>query len=143
MDQGGMRIGEVLKLQAKDVKGRRLNIVGPKSGRQLEVAFILRKVIDRLKHFIESSGYEQDDRIFPFHYSAARNVVKKAGHLVGIELRAHDLRRHAAAYASKTGAPLEIISKVILRHSSLSTTQRYLGKVSDAEAIRWIESIYG
>ena len=38
--------------------------------------------------------------------------------------------------------PIEIVSKVILRHSNLATTQRYLGKVTDAEAIRWIENLY-
>ena len=48
----------------------------------------------------------------------------------------------AATDASRTDAPLEIVSKVILRHANLSTTQRYLGKVSDVEAIRWIEQIY-
>ena len=35
------------------------------------------------------------------------------------------------------------MSKVILRHSNLSTTQRYLGKISDSEATRWIENLYG
>jgi integrase/recombinase XerD len=39
--------------------------------------------------------------------------------------------------------PIEIVSKVILRHANLATTQRYLGKVSDVEAIRWIENIHG
>ena len=75
-------------------------------------------------------------------YTGARAVVKKAGLLVGINLNPHDLRRHAATFASRSGAPLEIVSKVILRHANLSTTQRYLGKVSDTEAIRWIENIY-
>ncbi len=37
---------------------------------------------------------------------------------------------------SQAGTPLEIVSKVILRHANLSTTQRYLGKVSDTEALR-------
>lgn len=32
-------------------------------------------------------------------------MVKKAGQLVGIELRPHDLRRHAATYASRSGTP--------------------------------------
>ena len=36
----------------------------------------------------------------------------------------------------------EIVRKVILRHANLSTTQRYLGKVSDVEALRWIENVY-
>ncbi len=55
----------------------------------------------------------------------------------------HDLRRHAATYASRSGVPVEIVSKVILRHANLFTTQRYLGKVSDVEAVRWIENLYG
>ncbi|SDO67730.1 Phage integrase family protein [Desulforhopalus singaporensis] len=70
-------------------------------------------------------------------------MVKKAGQLVGIELKRHDLKRHAATYASQSGTPIEIVSKVILRHADLSTTQRYHGKVNDAEAIRWIETLYG
>jgi len=35
------------------------------------------------------------------------------------------------------------ISKVLLRHSNLSTTQIYLGEVSDVEAIRWIDNLHG
>ena len=70
-------------------------------------------------------------------------VVKKAGEIVGIHLKPHDLRRHAATYASRPGMPIEIVSKVVLRHSNLATTQRYLGKVTDLEAMRWIENLYG
>jgi len=70
-------------------------------------------------------------------------AVIKAGKLVGIKLRPHDLRRHAATFASRAGTPLEIVSKIVLRHSNLSTTQRYLGKVRDIEAMRWIDSIHG
>ncbi len=66
----------------------------------------------------------------------------RAGKMVGVKISPHDLRRHAATYASRSGTPIEIISKVILRHSNLSTTQRYLGKVSEAEAMRWIEKLY-
>jgi len=61
---------------------------------------------------------------------------------VNIHLRPHDLRRSAATYASRSGVPLEIVSKVILRHSNLSTTQMYLGKISDTEAMKWIENLY-
>jgi len=38
---------------------------------------------------------------------------------------------------------IEIVSKVILKHANLSTTQRYLGTVSDVEAMRWIDNLYG
>ena len=70
-------------------------------------------------------------------------MVVKVGEMVGVNLRLHNLRRHAATYASRSGIPIEIVSKVILRHADLSTTQRYLGKVSDLEAIRWIENLHG
>jgi hypothetical protein len=46
-------------------------------------------------------------------------------------------------YASRSGVPIEVVSKVILRHANLSTTQRYLGKNSDTEATRWVENLYG
>ena len=54
---------------------------------------------------------------------------------VDIELGPHDLRRHAATYASRSGTPIEIVRKVILRHADLSTTQRYFGKVNDSTLI--------
>jgi len=84
---------------------------------------------------------QSNDRIFPISYEAARIMVIKSGKLVGVKIRPHDLRRHSAAYASRSGIPIEIISKVILRHANLSTTQRYPGTISDIEVIRWIENI--
>jgi hypothetical protein len=47
-------------------------------------------------------------------------MVIKSGKLVGVKLRPHDLRRHSATYTSRSGVPIEIISKVILRHANLS-----------------------
>jgi len=141
MSRGAMRVGEVLNITHRDIEERKITIRDPKSGKEAEVVFIPQKVADRLKEYIRDKRIEPDQRIFPITYPAARAVVKKAGKLVGINLKTHDLRRHAATYASRSGTPLEIISKVILRHANLSTTQRYLGKVSDTEAMRWIENL--
>src|SRR5512139_1894868 len=143
MARGGMRIGEVLKMRALDIQGRKIILPSPKSGRESEVAFIPQKVADRLKEYANESGVAADRRLFPMSYNAVRMMVQKAGRLVGIELRPHDLRRHAATFASRSGTPIEIVSKVIMRHSHLSTTQRYIGKVTDVEAMRWIENLYG
>ena len=143
MARGGMRVGEVLKLTPNDVEDRKIFIRDPKSGKEMEVVFIPKKVADRLKEYIQDKGIKPDERIFPITYSAARMVVIKAAELVGINLRPHDLRRHAATFASRAGTPLEIVSKINLRHSNLSTTRIYLGKVSDIEAMRWIDSIHG
>ena len=115
-----MRVGEVLKLTPKDIEDRKAIIQDPKSGKEAEVAFLPLKVADRLQKYISDNGIGPDDRIFPITYAAARIMVKKAGDLVRIHLRTHDLRRHAATYASRSGTPLEIVSKILLRHSSLS-----------------------
>ena len=138
-----MRVGEVLKLTPKDIEDRKAIIRDPKSGKEAEVAFLPQKVADRLQKYIRDNGIEPGDRIFPITYAAARIVVKKAGDLIGIHLKPPDLRRHAATYASRSGTPIEIVSKILLRHSSLSITQIYLGKISDAEAIRWIDNLHG
>ena len=143
MARGGMRVGEVLKLTPNDAEDRKIFIRDPKSGKEMELVFIPQKVADRLKEYIRDKGIGPDERIFPITYAAARMVVIKAGKLVGSKLRPHDLRRHAATFASRAGTPLEIVSKIVLRHSNLSTTQRYLGKVSDIEAMRWIDNIHG
>ena len=142
MARGGMRVGEVLKLRAADILDRKLILNDTKGGKEQELIFIPQKVADRLKEYVRAINAGPNKKIFPICYGAARAMVKKAGQVVGIRLRPHDLRRHAATFASRSNVPLEIISKVILRHRNLSTTQIYLGKVSDTEAIRWIENLY-
>ncbi len=143
MARGGMRISEVLKLTPNDIDDRKLILRDPKSGRQQEVVYIPQKIADRLKRYIRDKGVGLHERIFPITYAAARMIARKAGRMICIHLRPHDLRRHAATFASRSSVPIEIVSKVTLRHGNLSTTQRYLGKVSDIEAMRWIENLYG
>ena len=143
MSRAGMRISEVLKLTPNDIDGRKLTLRHPKSGRDKELVYIPQSLSTRLVDYILANCLKDDERIFPITYTTARDMVRKAGKIVDIVLRPHDLRRFAATYASRSGTPIEIVSKIILRHANLSTTQRYLGKVSDVEAMRWIENLYG
>jgi integrase/recombinase XerD len=142
MARGAMRIGGVLTIVPDDIAERKILLREPKSGREQEIIFIPQKVDDRLKDYVKTRNIGLHERIFPICYEAARSVALKAGRLVGIHLGPHDLRRHAATCASRSGMPLKIISKIILRHSNLSTTQIYLGRISDSEALKWIETIY-
>ena len=125
MARGGMRVGEVLKIRPIDVHDRKITLPDPKSGKESEVVFIPQKVADRLKDYIKEKGIEPEQRIFPITYNAARVMVKKAVKAVGIHLRPHDLRRFCATYASRAGTPIEIISKILLRHVHLSTTKSF------------------
>ncbi len=100
MDRGGIRVGEVLKLKAKNVHGRKLILSYPKSGNQTEMVFIPKKVADRLREYISSVKIEDGNSIFPVGYTRAREIVQNAGKMINVNLNQHDLRRHAATYAS-------------------------------------------
>lgn len=64
MDQGGMRIGEVLNLTALDVDDQKLTIRYPKSGKSAVVVFILpKKLANRLKDYPKARGAAGDQRI--------------------------------------------------------------------------------
>jgi integrase/recombinase XerD len=139
----GLRIGEVLGLRVADVRGRRLNLRRPKSGRDEESAFMPETLAGRLKTYIETQSSPPDSRLFPICYSTARSLIKRLGERMDVRIRPHDLRRHSATYASRNGVPLEVISKVILRHQDLKTTQMYLGRISETEALRWMDVLHG
>lgn len=139
----GLRIGEVLGLQTSDVNGRRLSLRRPKSGRDEESAFMPETLAGRLKGYIDARNLLPTDRLFPISYSTARSFIKRLGENMNVKIRPHDLRRHSATYASRNGVPLEVISKVILRHQDLKTTQMYLGRISEAEALRWMDVLHG
>jgi len=85
MARGGMGEGEVLNLKAGDVDERKLSINSPKSGGQSKVAFVLKKVAERLKDSISSKEIRSADGIFSMGYTGARAIVKKAGRAVGID----------------------------------------------------------
>jgi integrase/recombinase XerD len=139
----GARIGEVLAIRVRDIDGRKILVHNPKSGKEAEAIFLPEPIANRLRAYIQMADLKKEDRVFKLCYSAARTRINRLGQKVGIKLKPHDLRRHSATFASRNGMPLEIISKVLLRHQNLKTTQVYLGKVSEAEAIRWMDILHG
>jgi len=139
----GLRIGESLKVKVSDVSGRKLILRSPKSGKESEMAFMPEQIAKRVHDYIQQEGLSPEDRLFPICYSTARAMIKKIGNRLKVVLTPHDLRRYSATHASRNGVPLEIVSKVILRHQDLKTTQAYLGRVTEGEAIRWMDILHG
>lgn len=139
----GLRIGELLKIKAADVSDRTLTLREPKSGKEAERAYMPENVSKKLAEYVKEKALQGEDRLFPICYSTARSLVKKLGKKLNVRVAPHDLRRYSATYASRNGVPLEVVSKVILRHQDLKTTQVYLGKISDSEAIRWMDVLHG
>ena len=139
----GLRIGELLKLKVRDVDDRKLILRDPKSRKDSEIAFMPEQIANRLFEYIHIQNLSVEDTLFPICYSTARLLIIRLAKRINIDMTPHDLRRHSATYASRNGVPLEIVSKVILRHRDLKTTQIYLGRVSEPEAIRWMDVLHG
>jgi integrase/recombinase XerD len=139
----GLRTGEALKIKVSDVMDRKLILNEPKSGKELEGAFMPEQIAKRLHDYIQQEDLTPGDRLFPICYSTARALIRQLGGRLNVVLTPHDLRRYSATYASRNGVPLEIVSKVILRHQDLKTTQAYWGRVTESEAIRWMDVLHG
>ena len=139
----GLRIGESLKIKVSDICERRILLREPKSGKEAEVAYMPEAVAKRISEYIRDANLSAEDRLFPICYSTARAMIRNLGARLKMTITPHDLRRYSATYASRNGVPLEIVSKVILRHQDLKTTPSYLGRVSESEAIRWMDILHG
>ena len=97
----GLRIGEVLKLRVSDVSARKLMIQEPKSGRDVEVAFMPEHIAKRLADYITDKKLLNEDRVFRVSYTTVRNLVRKLGDRLNVKIAPHDLRRHSATYARR------------------------------------------
>ena len=124
-----------------------------KSIQVLRSAYFLGKAVERAC-FNGKTTYLHNDSTFLCGFIrgsvSETNLLEKKmvteeekGKRLNVVLTPHDLRRYSATYASRNGVPLEIVSKVILRHQDLKTTQAYLGRVTESEAIRWMDVLHG
>ena len=85
----------------------------------------------RLLRRVSKSGKVQGDGLSDW---AVWSVVEQAAKEIGMErFGAHDLRRTCAKLCRKAGGDLEQI-KFLLGHSSIQTTERYLGSEQDIVA---------
>ena len=84
----------------------------------------------RLLRSVSKSGKGNRDSLSDW---AVWSVVEQSSKQIGIEhFGAHDLRRNCAKLCRKNGGDLEQI-KFLLGHSSIQTTERYLGSEQDIE----------
>ena len=84
----------------------------------------------RLLRSVSKSGKVNRDTLSDW---AVWSIVEQSSKQIGIEhFGAHDLRRTCAKLCRKSGGDLEQI-KFLLGHSSIQTTERYLGSDQDIE----------
>ncbi len=74
----------------------------------------------------------------PLSPGAIWDIVRHYATLAGLKCAPHDLRRSYARLAREGGAPIETI-QASLGHSSIQTTERYLGSIKNSNAGDYIK----
>ena len=85
----GLRIGELLKIKVSDVSDRTITLREPKSGKEMEIAYM-----PKLVEYIKEKALQEEDRIFPICYSTPRSLVRGLGAKLNVHVSPHDFRRY-------------------------------------------------
>jgi integrase len=156
----GLRVGEALGLQWSDVdwqrrrlrvenaldplKGRQWSLEAPKTDAGVRVIPLVEDAVAALQaQFDRKIRRLEPDFIFvdafgePYTQDSVRNHMVHVGRKAGIRrtgpksnITPHDLRRSAATFLHGQGVPLATI-QVILGHTSINTTLRYIDGASE------------
>jgi len=119
----GMRRSELANLEAKDVHGDFLMVIGGKGDkdRMIPLAPVIAK---RLKNFIE--GMEPDEKVFKLKAVSISDKIRQFAKKAGLKrFHAHTMRHKFATDLMENGVNIKVV-QVLLGHTDLGTTQVYL-----------------
>lgn len=141
MFETGMRIGEVIKLEALDIQGTSIHVRG--KGENDRMVFMTRELSKAIYDHVASrrnySGY-----VFrPLQHSSSykadsvrKRIEREFMRTLRVDMHPHQLRHSFAKNWLMQGGDLRTL-QILLGHADLTTTQRYLG-LTDKET----EAIY-
>jgi site-specific recombinase XerD len=149
--RSGLRLGEALALEVKDVDLARgtINVQRGKGGKRRIVGLDLQTsiLIDQWPVSRKKLGIGASAPLFstlhgtPLCQSYIRHLLPRLARKAGIERRvhAHGLRHAHAVALVDEGAPLYAIRDA-LGHSSVATTNIYLSRLGAGEAVEFVRS---
>lgn len=127
----GLRIGDVVKLKLNDIirdgERYRLDIIEEKTGKKRTFTVPL-EVYTFLKIYTLENNIKPSARIFQITVRAIQKHLKKACEYLGYEnISTHSFRKYFATKAyNSAGKDIRLVQE-LLQHSSVTTTQRYVG----------------
>ncbi|RLG54500.1 MAG: hypothetical protein DRO00_01200 [Thermoproteota archaeon] len=122
----GVRISELCSLRWEDIdwKHREIKIRG-KGGKE-RIVFISLELAKRLRTWmLLSEPSFKDEPVLGISQRSVQRLMKKLSEATGKRITAHMIRHSTATNLLKQGASVEAI-RLLLGHSSLSTTQKYM-----------------
>ena len=124
-DRGGLRRGELANLEARDVPAdRHFVIVRRGKGQQDRVVYLPPTTCAALQAFVRDK--KPEDKVFGLKAASISNKINRFAKKAGVSIHTHSLRHHYAEQCLERGIDLRTV-QVQLGHSSLATTQQYLG----------------
>lgn len=138
----GIRIGDVLNLKfsdfIRDGGDYRINIVEQKTGKARKYV-VPNEVISYINEYCIRWGILPGQRLFPFRERNVQKYLKMACDLLDLKnISTHTMRKFYSTEAyRKNGNDIRLV-QMLLNHSSVVVTQRYIGIDDSAidEAIR-------
>ena len=128
----GLRIGDILRLQAKCFKSNRLEINEQKTGK-LQYREIHPTVSATIKDFIIEKGIKSEEKLFGFGVRHVNKYLHLATKKLNLEhIATHSFRKTFATFAYENNDHDIRLVQSLLNHGSVGTTQAYIGVSQDA-----------
>lgn len=143
----GLRIGDCTKLKLnsfiREGENYKYNIIEEKTGKK-RTCIIPTEIYEIIKEYAKKKGKKENEIIFNHSIRAIQYKLKNVAKYLGNEYKdisTHSFRKCAGMRIYKlSGNNIELTRK-FLNHSSVSTTQRYLG-VNDEEINEILKTNY-
>jgi site-specific recombinase XerD len=127
----GLRIGEVLDLQVKDLNmvARRI-LVREGKGRRDRVVYLTQEAVERLARYLRMAPHAAEDLVLswqgqPLNYQRAWSLVRRLGEAAGVEGVCPQRLRHTyATLLLNNGMSLEGLRR-LMGHENINTTLIY------------------
>lgn len=124
----GLRIGDIVKIKPRNIIGNNIRLVEEKTGKE-QFREISTQTIEMLSNYITINNKSPNDILFSrcTVRSVQKNLKIVCDHLGFINISTHSFRKYFATEIYKNSAyDIELVRRV-LNHSSVLTTQKYLG----------------
>jgi len=136
-----IRLNELLhiKLANVDLTNNQMKVFG--KGRKDRMVPFGRKTKKELIKYIKVRGENYSEFLFCTHTGYAvmprnfRRTLNRCADKIGIKVSPHLLRHSAATFLAKNEMPAQHI-QILLGHSNLATTQRYINQIVNQEGLQ-------
>ena len=127
----GLRIGDILRLHLSDIiqdgSRYRLNIVERKTKKERTFTIPF-SIYQYIENYCLRNKIGKDERILPISERTVQSILQMTCSFLGIEgVGTHSFRKFYATEIYKNNGYDIVLVQKLLQHSSVSTTQRYIG----------------